>query len=115
MPWINLLWGLQIALNAWLLQQMRWNAGTRWLWIAIKAGSIALALAMLNGPSISALTPESMMTNMHFTADAAQLFSTLIGQVIQVSLWITVVVGVVDIARALVKIVRAQVSPAAAQ
>lgn len=115
MPWINLLWGLQIALNAWLLQQMRWNAGIRWLWIAIKAGSIALALAMLNGPSISALTPESMVTNMHFTADAAQMFSTLVGQVIQVALWITIVVGVVDIAKALVKIVRAQVSPAAAE
>ena len=114
MPWINLIWGLQIAMNAWLMQQMRWTEGTRWLLVAIKAGSIALALALLRGPSISALTPESLMTNMSFSADSAQIFANLFGQAIKIALWITVVVGVVDIAKTLVKIVRGQVSPVAA-
>jgi len=111
MPWINLLWGLQIALNAWLLQQTRWHSGTRWLSIAIKAGSITLAIAMLHGPSLISLTPEALMKSMQFSAEAAEIFISLIGQVVKVVLWITVVVGAVDIAKAFIKIVRTQISP----
>jgi hypothetical protein len=54
------------------------------------------------------------MTNMSFSADSAQIFANLFGQAIKVALWITVVMGVVDIARTLVKIVRGRVSPVVA-
>ena len=114
MPWINLIWGLQIALNAWLLQQLRWNSGMRWLWIAIKAGSIALAIVMLNGASIISLTPEAITTNMHFSAESALIFASIIDQVVKVALWITAVVGAVDIVKTLVRIVRTRISPSPA-
>lgn len=113
-PWINLIWGLQIALDAWLLQQMRWDAMTRGLFIAIKLGSIALALSMLNGPSIISLTPAILVSEMHFSLDAAQTLVMLIGQVVKFALWITIGVGAVDIARALIRIVQAsRTQPAA--
>jgi hypothetical protein len=114
MPWINLLWGLQIAMNALLIQRMRWQIGTRWFSIAIKAGEIALAYAMLNGPSLINLTPETLMTEMSFSADAAQIFASIIGQIVIVALWISIVAGAVEIIQVLVKIVRAQFAPATA-
>jgi hypothetical protein len=114
MPWINLLWGLQIGLNAWLLQQMRWHTGTRWLLITVKAGGAALAYVMLMGPSIINLTPEALITEMSFSADAAQTLVTLIGQVVKVALVISIIAGAVDAIKGLVKIVRAQAAHATA-
>jgi len=114
MPWINLLWGLQIAMNVLLIQRMRWQVGTRWFWIAIKAGGIALAVAMLNGPSIVNLTPEVLMAEMSFSADAAQTLASIITQVVKWGLIISIIAGAVDAVKALVKIVRAQVAPATA-
>jgi hypothetical protein len=114
MPWINLLWGLQIGLNVMLLQQMRWQTGTRWFWIAIKAGGIALTYAMLMGPSIINLTPEMLMTEMYFSADAARIFAMLIEQVVKVSLVISIVAGAVDTIKGFIKIVRVQFAPATA-
>lgn len=60
LPWINILSGLQIGLDLWLLQQGAWKAGTRIATIALKACVIALLIAMLTGPAILQLTPESM-------------------------------------------------------
>jgi hypothetical protein len=114
MPWINLLWGLQIALNALLIQRMRWQIGTRWFLIAIKAGEVALAYAMLNGPSLLNLTPATLMTEMNFSADAAQTFANLLGRIVIFALWIGIIAGAVEIIQVLIKIVRAQFAPATA-
>ena len=114
MPWINLLWGLQIGLNLLLMQNMKWQMGTRLFWIAIKAGGIALAYVMLIGPSIVSLPPEALINNLNFPADAAQTFASIIGQVVKLALAISIIAGAAEIIKALVKMVRAQVSPAAA-
>lgn len=60
MPWINLLSALQIALNLWLLQQGVWRTSTRVAALTLKGGTLALAVAMLTGPAILQITPESV-------------------------------------------------------
>jgi hypothetical protein len=110
MPWINLLWGLQIGLNVMLLQQMRWQVGSRWLWIAIKAGGIALAYAMLTGPSIINLTPEALKVGMSMPADAAQIIATMAAQGVKIALVISIIAGAADIVKAIVKLVRGRVA-----
>ena len=114
MPWINLLWGLQFALNVWLIQQHRWQFGSRLLSIIVKAGGAALAYVMLVGPSIVGLTSESLMTNMNFSADAAQTLATLVAQGFRIALIISIIAGAADAIKALVQMVRSQVSPATA-
>lgn len=106
MPWINLLWAMQIGCNLILLQQMRWQAGTRWFWIAIKAGGIALAYAMLVGPSIINLTPEALMSGMGMTADSAQVIATMATQGVKIALVISMIAGGVEVLKSIVGLVR---------
>ena len=108
MPWINLLWGLQFALDAWLIQRRRWQFGSRLMLMAVKAGNAALAYAMLKGPSIVGLTAGVLVSEMRFTADAAQSLAALIAQVVKWALIIGIVAGAVDAVKALVQIARSQ-------
>ncbi|HEX9013915.1 MAG TPA: hypothetical protein VF813_10375, partial [Anaerolineaceae bacterium] len=52
LPWLNLLWVLGIGLQLALLRQGRYTPPTRLFTIALKVGGIALAAAMLSGPSL---------------------------------------------------------------
>ena len=112
MPWINLLWGLQFALDVWLVQQRRWQFGSRLILMAVKAGNAVLAYAMLKGPSIVGLTADVLVSEMHFTADAAQSLAMLIAQVVKWGLIIGIVAGAFDAIKAFVQMIKSQVSPA---
>jgi hypothetical protein len=112
MPWINLLWGLQFALDVWLVQQRRWQFGSRLILMAVKAGNAVLAYAMLKGPSIVGLTADVLVSEMHFTADAAQSLAMLIAQVVKWGLIIGIVAGAFDTIKTFVQMVKSQVSPA---
>lgn len=108
MPWINLLWGLQFALDVWLVQQRRWQAGSRLLLMVTKAGNAALAYAMLKGPSIVGLTADVLVSEMNFTADAAQTLASLIAQLVKWGLVIGIVAGAFDAIKALVQMAKSQ-------
>jgi hypothetical protein len=113
MPWINLLWGMQIALNAWLLQQMRWQKSTRWFSIAIKAGEVVLAYIMLKGPALVNVTTEKFLAfNPIFPTDAAQIIATLFSQVVTVALLLVIIINGAEIVKELVKMVRRRAAPA---
>jgi hypothetical protein len=115
LPWINLLWGLQIGLNVMILQQMRWQTGTRWFSIVIKAGEMALAYVMLKGPALVALTAEKLLSfNPEFPTDAAQIIAILFSQVITVALLLVIVVNAAEIVKELVKTARGRAAPAKA-
>ena len=114
MPWLNMLWGAQIALDVWLIQQSRWQVGSRLLFIATKAGSAAVAYGMLMGPSIISLSAEALRENLFMPADAAQTVASIIVQVAKFTLIINVVVNAVEIVKALVKMVRGRAAPAKA-
>jgi hypothetical protein len=114
LPWINALWILQFALDVWLIQQRRWQYGSRLLLMAVKAGNAVLAYAMLKGPSIVGLTPDVLMSEMHFTADAAQTVGMLVVQGFKIALIIAIIAGAGETISALVKLVRSQASTATA-
>ena len=115
LPWINLLWGLQIGLNVMILQQMRWQTGARWFSIVIKAGEAALAYVMLKGPALVALTAEKLLAfNPDFPTDAAQIIATLFSQVVTVALLLVIVVNAAEIVKGLVKMARGRAAPAKA-
>ena len=113
MPWINLLWGLQIGFDLMLLQQMRWTSATRWFWIAVKGGGIALVYAMLTGPSIISLTPEALMTGMSMPADGAQVIATMAAQGVKIALIVSIIAGGAEIIKSLVNLVKRTVSATA--
>jgi hypothetical protein len=58
-PWLTLVWGLSIALNAYVLTQGRWRPLTRWLQIALSAFGLAiLGWMLMSGPLLAWPTLE---------------------------------------------------------
>lgn len=55
LPWLNLLWLVQLALNVVLLRQGRWQLATRIVDLLLAVGSIVLIGQMLTGPSLVSL------------------------------------------------------------
>jgi hypothetical protein len=60
LPWLNLISALQIGLNVYLLREGIWQTSTRLASLALKLGTAAVALFMLTGPAILAITPEAV-------------------------------------------------------
>jgi hypothetical protein len=96
-PILTIVWVLTIILDIILLSRGYWNTLTRLLVIGIKVCSIGIGIAMLNGPSLLALTNASFPTSM----DPATVNTLLdiLQQVVLVALWISVIGGIIDVIR----------------
>ena len=57
LPWINLSGILTIALDIWMLRQGYLGVLTRWMHIGLEFVGIAIATAMLRGPSLLTFFP----------------------------------------------------------
>ncbi len=57
LPWINILILLHIGFNVYMLRQGAWNAASRVANIILELAGMALAVAMLQGPALAAMTP----------------------------------------------------------
>ncbi len=102
LPWINILWVLEIVLNMFLLRQGRWTAATRWFNLALKAGGIALAVAILTGPFIVAVNAEAL-TASQIPAEAAAILLNMLQITVKMALVIAIVAGTAEIFKDLYK------------
>ena len=60
LPWINILGMARSSFNLWQLRVGTWNLGTRITDMLIEIGGIALAVAMLAGPSLITASAEAL-------------------------------------------------------
>jgi hypothetical protein len=104
LPWINLIWGLEIVLNLVLLRMGRWTLPTRAGELAIKLFGILLANAMLMGPSLLALSVNDM-TAFNMDASSAAVLINLLNQMIRVGLVIAIVAGGFDLIKGIYRLV----------
>lgn len=100
LPWINLSGALTIALDVWLLQRGNWSALTRWLHIGLQVVGIAIAAAMLNGPSLLTFYSTSI------DAQAGIALTKMFGAMVPVVLLIVIVVSVVEIVKDVMRMLR---------
>jgi len=77
LPLMNVAWVAEIILNGMLLRAGRWSTSTRLFSIGTKALQIVILSLLLSGPSILAITPESLRASGIFDADTAQTLGTL--------------------------------------
>ena len=104
LPLINLSWMIEILLNILLLRTGRWNRYSRLVAIGMKVLQIAIAVLMLTGPSILAITPESLQAAGIFgDAEAARLLGTMAQWGVRIGLAFAIVGSVVEIGKHLVK------------
>jgi len=73
LPWINILIVLQIGLQVYLLRHGSWNVVSRVANIVLELAQIALAVVMLRGPALVAMTPQQFAGTP--LADAAEFFA----------------------------------------
>jgi hypothetical protein len=104
MPWINLIWGLEIVLNLVLLRMGRWTLPTRISELVIKLFGILLANAMLMGPSLVALTTNDL-TAFNMDPSSAAVLVNMFGQMVRVALVIAIVAGGFDLIKGIVRLV----------
>jgi len=100
LPWINLSGVLTIALDIWLLRQGTWNVVTRWLHIGLQIVVIAIAVAMLRGPSL--LTFYSGTVD----AEVGTILTKVFGSMVPVVLLIVIVTSIIEIVKDILRMLR---------
>lgn len=97
LPWINVLLLLQIGFSVYLLRQGLWNTSLRIANIVLELAGIALAVVMLRGPDLVALTPAQLEGTP--LAESAQIFTTIMNLVPTLVLTIVIIVSSIEVAQ----------------
>jgi hypothetical protein len=104
LPWINILFLLQLGFNVYLLRQGLWNMTSRIANILLEIASIALAVAMLRGPDLVALTPEQLAGTP--LEESARVFTTIGNLIPVLVLTIVIIVSSIEVAQAVYHLVK---------
>ena len=97
LPWINLLGVVQILFNLYQLRQRVWTVFSRLINIAIELCGIALATAMLRGPSLIDLSVAKLTGTP--LAEAADVLTKVMGFVPGLVLSIVIIVSTIEVAQ----------------
>ena len=104
LPWINLLGVLQIVFNVYQLRQRVWTTFTRLCNIVIEVGSIALAVVMLQGPSIIDLSANKFAGTP--LVDVANVFTKMFSFLPVVVLGIIIIVSSIEVAQSVYRLTK---------
>ena len=100
LPWINLSGILTIALDIWLMRQGFWGTVSRWLHIGLQFIGIAIAAAMLRGPSLLTFFPGTIST------EVGNVLKGVFGAIVPVVLTIVIIVSTVEIVKDILRMLR---------
>ena len=102
--YLTLVWALTIILDIVLLRIGRWAIITRIFSIGLKVVNILIAVAMLAGPSLIAVTAPTV-TTVFGDAQGASLLINLLTDGLRILLWISIISGSIDIIRTIYRTV----------
>ena len=80
LPLINIAWVAEIILNGMLFRSGRWQSSTRLFSMAIKIMQIVIGYFLLSGPSIFAITPDSLAAMQNIDVELPQILGTMFQQ-----------------------------------
>ena len=108
LPWINILFLLQIGLNIYLLRQGWWTSGLRIINGLLELGSIALAIVMLRGPDLMDLRAEQLRGTP--LEESAQLFTTIINLIPTLVLAVVIIISSIEVAQTVYRLMKSRPS-----
>ena len=108
LPWINILILLQLGFNIFLLRSGWWINGLRVANIVLELAGIALAVAMLRGPDLAALSPTQLAGTP--LEDSASIFIALAKWVPTLVLTIVIIVSSIEVAQMVNRILKSRPS-----
>ena len=106
LPWINILGLLEIVLSIILLRQGFWQTWTRITRAVLELGSIALAVAMLRGPSLVALSVDDFTGTP--LAGSAPVFVRVAEWVPTVVLTIVIIVASIEVGQMVYRLIKSR-------
>lgn len=109
-PFLSLVWTLTIILDIILLRMGHWNPATRITSIGLKVLGIIIAAVMLAGPSLLAITVETLTSSLG-NAGAAQILMFFISQFVPLVLWLVIILGSLDVIRHIYRLILSKQLP----
>ncbi len=109
LPWINFLFLLQIGLDLYLLRHGVWNMASRIANILLELANIALAVTMLRGPALVAMTPGQFAGTP--LADAAEFFAKGANLLPTLVLTVVIIVSSVEVAQGVYRLLKSRPAP----
>jgi hypothetical protein len=106
LPWINILGVLEIVLSIILLRQGFWQTWTRITRAVLELGNIALAVAMLRGPSLVNLTLDQFAGTP--LAESAPVFVRVAQWAPAVVLTIVIIVASIEVGQTVFRLVKSR-------
>lgn len=100
LPWINLSGVLTIALDVWMLRQSQWTTVTRLMHIGLEIVGIAIAGAMLTGPSLLTFTSRGL------DAETGIALTRIFELMVPVVLVIVIVVSAIEVVKDIIQMLR---------
>jgi hypothetical protein len=93
-----MVWALTIILDIVLLRMGHWIYAMRITSIGLKVIGIMIAALMLAGPSLLVITVETLTTILG-NIEWAQSMLPILSQLVHLVLWLTIILGILDIVR----------------
>ena len=106
LPWINILGLLEIVLSIILLRQGLWQTWTRITRAVLELGNIALAVAMLRGPSLVAMSANDFTGTP--LAESAPVFVRVAEWVPTLVLTIVIIVASIEVGQMVYRLVKSR-------
>lgn len=103
LPYINVLWALQIALNVVLLRRGRQQALTHWFSVALDAAGVVLGYLLLAGPPIAGLSPEALVSSGVLDARTATLANLSVQQGVRIAIAIAIIAKSVGVVKQVIR------------
>lgn len=104
LPWLSLLWVVEIGRNVWLVARGRWSNLLRWVTVGLSLGEIAIAAWMLTGPSILSIDPGAFARiGWDVTPQAAASIINGLNTSVRLVIGLTLAVGIYNLGEQLYK------------
>lgn len=105
LPYLNILWALQIVLSLAVLRQGRWQTWSRWAGLALNVAGIVIAYALLSGPSIISVSPASLQATGLANAEAAGTLAAILQQAARGAIALVMLLQGVDVVKEVIRLV----------
>jgi hypothetical protein len=105
LPWINITWVMDLVLQIGLIRRGRWGTSTRLISISNRVLQIVIILPLLIGPSILAITAESLLKTDIFDPETARVLGTLAQTGIRVVLGLAILGNLVEIFKTVYRLI----------
>lgn len=107
LPWLSLVWILELATNLWLITSGKWSNLERWFMVLFSVMQILILAWMLSGPPIMAVQMEDLARlGWNLTPENARQLNDGLQLTVRLSIGIMLAFQVIDLSKKLYKLFR---------